>query len=125
MKINISALGLKKKTAIVKPTIKVVDQAQLVQISILELDDPTVISDMSMVDVIKKTRETHQTILTFIQDTFKLTDADMNKITDNLTESDVGEFLGYVTYRLQGFSDEQYKLENEKKVTTESDPKKD
>jgi hypothetical protein len=125
LKINITDLGLKKKTAIVKPTMKVIDQSQLIQIGLLELDDPTVTKDLSMVEMIKRTRKTRQDVLTFIQDIFKLSDTDINKIIANLTENDLGNFLGYVTYRLQGFSDEQYELENKKEAATETDPKKD
>jgi len=125
MKIDISPLGLKKKTAVIKPTIKVTDQAQLIQIQVLEMQDPTITKDWSMVQSIKRAREARQTILEFYQDIFKLTDNDMKRIADNLTEGDIGDFFGYLTYRLQGFSDEQIKLEDEKQEKVETDPKKD
>lgn len=123
MKINISQLGLKKKTVDIKNTVKVVNQATKLQILMLKMDKVQLDANSDPLDVMEKSQEATGAMTEFIQRVLKLSDSDMDKVADNVTMEELSNFVGYVLARIQGLSDEQWQ-DTLKENEDEEDPKK-
>lgn len=122
MKINISQLGLKKKTVDIKNTVKVVNQATKLQILMLKMDKVQLDANSDPLDIMEKSQEATEAMTEFIQRVLKLSDSDMDKVADNVTMEELSNFVGYVLARIQGLSDEQW--QDTLKENEEEDPKK-
>lgn len=67
-------------------------------------------------------------MLSFIQDVLKLSDKQMEKAEETLTdEQELGQYISYIVARLNGVSDKQYELsiKQESEVQADEDLKKD
>lgn len=122
MKINISQLGLKKKTVDIKNTVKVVNQATKLQILMLKMDKVQLDAKSDPLEVMEKSQDATDAMTEFIQRVLKLSDSDMDKVADNVTMEELSNFVGYVLARIQGLSDEQW--QDTLKENEEEDPKK-
>lgn len=122
MKINISQLGLKKKTVDIKNTVKVVNQATKLQILMLKMDKLKLNAKSDPLEVMEKSQDATDAMTEFIQRVLKLSDSDMDKVADNVTMEELSNFVGYVLARIQGLSDEQW--QDTLKENEEEDPKK-
>lgn len=123
MKINISQLGLKKKTVDIKNTVKVVNQATKLQILMLKMDKVQLDANSDPLEVMEKSQDATDAMTEFIQRVLKLSDSDMDKVADNVTMEELSNFVGYVLARIQGLSDEQWQ-DTLKENEEEEDPKK-
>lgn len=123
MKINISQLGLKKKTVDIKNTVKVVNQATKLQILMLKMDKVQLDANSDPLDVMEKSQEATEAMTEFIQRVLKLSESDMDKVADNVTMEELSNFVGYVLARIQGLTDAQWQ-DTLKENEDEEDPKK-
>lgn len=123
MKINISVLGLKKKTVDIKNTVKVVNQATKLQILMLKMDKLQLDEGTDPLDVMEKSQDATNAMTEFIQRVLKLSDSDMDKVADNVTMEELSNFVGYVLARIQGLTDAQWQ-DTLKENEDEEDPKK-
>lgn len=123
MKINISQLGLKKKTVDIKNTVKVVNQATKLQILMLKMDKVQLDAKSDPLEVMEKSQDATDAMTEFIQKVLKLSESDMDKVADNVTMEELSNFVGYVLARIQGLSDEQWQ-DTLKENEEEEDPKK-
>lgn len=77
---------------------------------------------------LKKVRKSFHQMLDFIQDTLKLSDAEMAKFRKTSTPEKVGDVLGRIVMMLQGVAPEQIEQASKKqklvRKAAEKDPKK-
>ncbi|KZL38732.1 phage tail tube assembly chaperone [Secundilactobacillus collinoides] len=123
MKINISQLGLKKKSVDIKNTVKVVNQATKLQILMLKMDKLQLDANSDPLDVMEKSQDATDAMTEFIQRVLKLSESDMDKVADNVTMEELSNFVGYVLARIQGLTEEQWQ-DTLKENEDEEDPKK-
>ena len=123
MKINISQLGLKKKSVDIKNTVKVVNQATKLQILMLKMDKLQLDANSDPLDVMEKSQDATDAMTEFIQRVLKLSESDMDKAADNVTMEELSNFVGYVLARIQGLTEEQWQ-DTLKENEDEEDPKK-
>lgn len=122
MKINISKLGLKKKTAEVKTTVKVVNEATNLQILMLKMDKMQLDSEADPLMVMEQTQKAVTAMTSFLQAVLKLSEKDLDTVMNAVTMDELSEFISYVLARIQGLSEEQWK--QTLKENEEEDPKK-
>lgn len=123
MKINIEKLGLKKKTAEVKTTVKVVNEATNLQILMLKMDKMQLDSEADPLTVMEQSQQAVTAMTSFLQAVLKLSEKDLDTVMNAVTMEELSDFISYVLARIQGLTDEQWQQtlkENEEK----EDPKK-
>lgn len=123
MKINISKLGLKKKSAEVKTTVKVVNEATALQIMMLKMDKMQLDSDADPLMVMEQTQKAVTAMTDFIQAVLKLSEKDLDTVMNAVTMDELSDFISYVLARIQGLSEEQWQ-QTLKENAEEEDPKK-
>lgn len=123
MKINISKLGLKKKSAEVKTTVKVVNQATSLQIMMLKMDKMQLDSEADPLKVMEQTQKAVTAMTDFIQTVLKLSEKDLDTVMNAVTMDELSDFISYVLARIQGLSEEQWQ-QTLKENAEEEDPKK-
>ncbi|GAF37824.1 phage tail assembly chaperone [Lentilactobacillus farraginis] len=122
MKINITKLGLRKKSAEVKTTVGVVEKAQNLQIQLLKSDAVDFTNDDPLA-VLEAQKKMVQGLLQFMIDIFKLTDQEVEKIKSTLDFTDFQNFMAYVLFRFQGMSDEDWETVTKQQSEESADPK--
>lgn len=122
MKINISKLGLKKKTAEVKTTVKVVNEATALQIMMLKMDKMQLDSEADPLTVMEQTQKAVTAMTSFLQAVLKLSEKDLDTVMNAVTMEELSNFISYVLARIQGLTDEQW--QQTLKENEEEDPKK-
>lgn len=123
MKINISKLGLKKKSAEVKTTVKVVNEATALQIMMLKMDKMQLDSDADPLTVMEQTQKAVTAMTNFIKAVLKLSEKDLDTVMNAITMDELSDFISYVLARIQGLSEEQWQ-QTLKENAEEEDPKK-
>ncbi|WP_354631133.1 phage tail tube assembly chaperone [Levilactobacillus brevis] len=123
MKINISKLGLKKKSAEVKTTVKVVNEATALQIMMLKMDKMQLDSEADPLTVMEQTQKAVTAMTSFLQAVLKLSEKDLDTVMNAVTMDELSEFISYVLARIQGLTEEQWQ-ETLKENSEEEDPKK-
>ncbi len=122
MKINITKLGLRKKSAEVKTTVGVVEKAQNLQIQLLKSDAVDFTNDDPLA-VLEMQKKMVQGLLQFMIDIFKLSDKEVEKIKSTLDFTDFQNFMAYVLFRFQGMSDEDWETVTKQQTEESADPK--
>lgn len=122
MKINITRLGLRKKSAEVKTTVGVVEKAQNLQIQLLKSDSIDFTNDDPLV-VLETQKKMVQGLVQFMIVIFKLTDQEVEKIKSTLDFTDFQNFMAYVLFRFQGMSDEDWETVTKQQTEESADPK--
>ncbi|GAD17640.1 MULTISPECIES: phage tail assembly chaperone [Lentilactobacillus] len=122
MKINITRLGLRKKSAEVKTTVGVVEKAQNLQIQLLKSDSIDFTNDDPLV-VLETQKKMVQGLVQFMIDIFKLSDKEVEKIKSTLDFTDFQNFMAYVLFRFQGMSDEDWETVTKQQTEESADPK--
>ncbi|MDV3518433.1 phage tail assembly chaperone [Lentilactobacillus otakiensis] len=122
MKINITRLGLRKKSAEVKTTVGVVEKAQNLQIQLLKSDAVDFTNDDPLA-VLETQKKMVQGLLQFMIDIFKLSDKEVEKIKSTLDFTDFQNFMAYVLFRFQGMSDEDWETVTKQQSEESVDPK--
>ncbi|MGJ3946939.1 phage tail tube assembly chaperone [Levilactobacillus brevis] len=122
MKINISKLGLKKKSAEVKTTVKVVNEATSLQIMMLKMDKMQLDSEADPLTVMEQTQKAVTAMTSFLQAVLKLSEKDLDTVMNAVTMDELSDFISYVLARIQGLSEEQW--QETLKENEEEDPKK-
>lgn len=122
MKINITKLGLRKKSAEVKTTVGVVEKAQNLQIQLLKSDSIDFTNDDPLV-VLETQKKMVQGLVQFMIDIFKLSDKEVEKIKSTLDFTDFQNFMAYVLFRFQGMSDEDWETVTKQQTEESADPK--
>lgn len=123
MKINISSLGLKKKSAEVKTTVKVVNEATALQILMLKMNKLKLDSKSNPLEVMEQSQKAITAMTSFLQAVLKLSEKELDTVMNAVTMEELSDFISYVLARIQGLTEEQWKQtlkENEEK----EDPKK-
>ena len=123
MKINISKLGLKKKSAEVKTTVKVVNEATNLQILMLKMDKMQLDSDADPLTVMEQSQKAVTAMTSFLQAVLKLSEKELDTVMSAVTMDELSEFISYVLARIQGLSEEQWQQTLKENVDDE-DPKK-
>ncbi|QMU09315.1 molecular chaperone (plasmid) [Levilactobacillus suantsaii] len=123
MKINIAKLGLKKKTAEVKTTVKVVNEATNLQILMLKMDKMQLDSDADPLTVMEQSQQAVTAMTSFLQAVLKLSEKDLDTVMNAVTMEELSNFISYVLARIQGLTEEQWK-QILKENAEEEDPKK-
>ncbi|EHL96302.1 hypothetical protein HMPREF9103_02445 [Lentilactobacillus parafarraginis F0439] len=122
MKINITRLGLRKKSAEVKTTVGVIEKAQNLQIQLLKSDAVDFTNDDPLA-VLETQKKMVQGLLQFMIDIFKLSDKEVEKIKSTLDFTDFQNFMAYVLFRFQGMSDEDWETVTKQQTEGSADPK--
>lgn len=122
MKINITRLGLRKKSAEVKTTVGVVEKAQNLQIQLLKSDSIDFTNDDPLV-VLETQKKMVQGLVQFMIDIFKLSDKEVEKIKSTLDFTDFQNFMAYVLFRFQGMSDKDWETVTKQQTEESADPK--
>lgn len=123
MKINITKLGLKKKQAEVKTTVKVVNEATELQIMMLKMDKMQLDSEADPLTVMEQSQKAVTAMTNFIQTVLKLSEKELDTVMNAVTMDELSEFISYVLARIQGLSEEQWQ-QTLKENEDEEDPKK-
>lgn len=123
MKINISKLGLKKKSAEVKTTVKVVNEATNLQILMLKMDKMQLDSDADPLTVMEQSQKAVTAMTSFLQAVLKLSEKELDTVMNAVTMEELSNFISYVLARIQGLSEEQWQ-QTLKENSEEEDPKK-
>lgn len=122
MKISIAKLGLKKKSAEVKTTVKVVNEATNLQILMLKMDKMQLDSEANPLTVMEQSQKAVTAMTSFLQAVLKLSEKDLDTVMNAVTMDELSDFISYVLARIQGLTDEQW--QQTLKENEEEDPKK-
>lgn len=146
IKINTKVIGIKGPIEI-KPTVGLTEEATNVMIEMLEsqvqsdnqihdVDEKNLsdeekqkIEQENLKNMLKEAKDKQAItnhMLDFIKNTLKLTETQIKKVKYTINDNELGQFIAYLVQRIQGFSEEQIKLnqEIEVKKRKEQDPKK-
>ncbi|KID43914.1 phage tail tube assembly chaperone [Levilactobacillus brevis] len=122
MKISIAKLGLKKKSAEVKTTVKVVNEATNLQILMLKMDKMQLDSEADPLTVMEQSQKAVTAMTSFLQAVLKLSEKELDTVMNAVTMDELSDFISYVLARIQGLTDEQW--QQTLKENEEEDPKK-
>ncbi|WP_251953855.1 phage tail assembly chaperone [Levilactobacillus brevis] len=123
MKISIAKLGLKKKSAEVKTTVKVVNEATNLQILMLKMDKMQLDSDADPLTVMEQSQKAVTAMTSFLQAVLKLSEKELDTVMNAVTMDELSDFISYVLARIQGLTEEQWQ-QTLKENAEEEDPKK-
>lgn len=122
MKISIAKLGLKKKSAEVKTTVKVVNEATNLQILMLKMDKMQLDSEADPLTVMEQSQKAVTAMTSFLQAVLKLSEKELDTVMNAVTMDELSDFISYVLARIQGLTDEQW--QETLKENEDEDPKK-
>lgn len=123
VKIKLNKFGL-RKTVSVKITMSVDEKMTQTGIETMELQDT---EGKTPLENAKNAKKAVSVMTDFIQDIFNLSDEEISTIKESISSRQFAEAFDYVTYRLQGISDDEYELEMAKarQQAAELDPKEE
>lgn len=121
MKINAKNYFKINKTADVTPTNNVIRLATKVQIGMLESQDTE--KEVTELDTMKNVLELQDKMTNFVQRVMGYTDKQMETINDTISIERFGEGVGYLIMRLNGISDDDIKLSEQKQRKAIEDAK--
>ncbi|MDR4073118.1 phage tail assembly chaperone [Lactiplantibacillus plantarum] len=121
MKINAKNYFKINKTADVTPTNNIIRLATKVQIGMLESQDTE--KEITELDAMKNGLELQEEMADFVQRVMGYTDKQMDTINDTVSIDKFGEGVGYLIMRLNGISDEDIKLSEQKQRKAIEDSK--
>ncbi|WP_347786897.1 phage tail tube assembly chaperone [Levilactobacillus brevis] len=122
MKISIAKLGLKKKSAEVKTTVNVVNEATSLQILMLKMNKLQLDSDSNPLEVMEQSQKAITAMTSFLQAVLKLSEKELDTVMNAVTMEELSDFISYVLARIQGLTEEQW--QQTLKENEEDDPKK-
>ena len=114
MKINAKNYFKINKTANVTPTNNIIRLATKVQIGMLESQDTEKEKEITELDAMKNGLELQDDMADFVQRVMGYTDQQMETINDTISVERFGEGVGYLIMRLNGISDADIKLSEQK-----------
>ena len=121
MKINAKNYFKINKTADVTPTNNIIRLATKVQIGMLESQDTE--KEVTELDAMKNGLELQDKMTNFVQRVMGYTDKQMETINDTISIERFGEGVGYLIMRLNGVSDADIELSEQKQRKTIEDAK--
>ena len=121
MKINAKNYFKISKTSDVTPTNNIIRLATKVQIGMLESQDTE--KEITELDAMKNGLELQDEMAEFVQRVMRYTDKQMETINDTISVEQFGEGVGYLIMRLNGISDEDIKLSEQKQRKAIEDAK--
>ena len=121
IKINAKNYFKINKTANVTPTNNIIRLATKVQISMLESQDTE--KEVTELDAMKNGLELQDDMADFVQRVMGYTDQQMETINDTISIERFGEGVGYLIMRLNGISDADIKLSEQKQRKAIEDAK--
>ena len=121
MKINSKNYFKINKTADVTPTNNIIRLATKVQIGMLESQD--IEKEITELDAMKNGLELQDDMADFVQRVMGYTDKQMETINDTISIERFGEGVGYLIMRLNGISDADIKLSEQKQRKAIEDAK--
>ncbi|MGA3439420.1 MULTISPECIES: phage tail assembly chaperone [Lactiplantibacillus] len=121
MKINAKNYFKINKTADVTPTNNIIRLATKVQIGMLESQDTE--KDITELDAMKNGLELQEEMADFVQRVMGYTDKQMESINDTVSIDKFGEGVGYLIMRLNGISDDEIRLSEQKQRKSIEDSK--
>ena len=121
MKINAKNYFKINKTADVTPTNNIIKLATKVQIGMLESQDTEM--EVTELDAMKNGLELQDEMVDFVQRVMGYTDKQMESINDTVSIDKFGEGVGYLIMRLNGISDDDIKLSEQKQRKAIEDSK--
>ena len=121
MKINDKNYFENNKTADVTPTNNIIKLATKVQIGMLESQDTE--KEVTELDAMKNGLELQDDMVGFVQRVMGYTDKQMETINDTVSIERFGEGVGYLIMRLNGISDADIKLSEQKQRKAIEDSK--
>ncbi|MEE6666414.1 phage tail assembly chaperone [Pediococcus acidilactici] len=123
MKINAKNYFKINKTANVTPTNNIIRLATKVQIGMLESQDTEKEKEITELDAMKNGLELQDDMADFVQRVMGYTDQQMETINDTVSIERFGEGVGYLIMRLNGISDADIKLSEQKQRKAIKDAK--
>ncbi|MCG0629300.1 phage tail assembly chaperone [Lactiplantibacillus plantarum] len=121
MKINAKNYFKINKMADVTPTNNIIRLATKVQIGMLESQDTE--KEVTELDAMKNGLELQDDMVGFVQRVMGYTDKQMESINDTVSIERFGEGVGYLIMRLNGISDADIKLSEQKQRKAIEDAK--
>lgn len=121
MKINAKNYFKINKTVDVTPTNNIIRLATKVQIGMLESQDTE--KEVTELDAMKNGLELQDDMVGFVQRVMGYTDKQMESINDTVSIERFGEGVGYLIMRLNGISDADIKLSEQKQRKAIEDAK--
>ncbi|WP_076634619.1 phage tail assembly chaperone [Lactiplantibacillus plantarum] len=121
MKINAKKYFEINKTVDVTTTNSVVRLATKVQIEMLEAQDTE--KEVTELDAMKNGLDLQDDMKKLVQTIMKYTDKQMQQLDDNISVEQYGEGVGYLIMRINGVSDDEIKLSEQKQRKAIEDSK--
>lgn len=121
MKINAKNYFKINKTTDVTPTNNIIRLVTKVQIGMLESQDTE--KEVTELDAMKNGLELQDKMTNFVQRVMGYTDKQMETINDTISIERFGEGVGYLIMRLNGISDDEIKLSEQKQRKAIEDAK--
>ncbi|MDN7017278.1 phage tail assembly chaperone [Lactiplantibacillus plantarum] len=121
MKINAKNYFKINKTADVTPTNNIIRLATKVQIGMLESQDTE--KEVTELDAMRNGLALQDSMTNFVQRVMGYTDKQMETINDTISIERFGEGVGYLIMRLNGISDDDIKLSEQKQRKAIEDAK--
>ncbi|MBS0937041.1 phage tail assembly chaperone [Lactiplantibacillus plantarum] len=121
MKINARKYFEINKTVDVTTTNSVVRLATKVQIEMLEAQDTE--KEVTELDAMKNGLDLQDDMKKLVQTIMKYTDKQMQQLDDNISVEQYGEGVGYLIMRINGVSDDEIKLSEQKQRKAIEDSK--
>lgn len=121
MKINAKNYFKINRTADVTPTNNIIRLATKVQIGMLESQDTE--KEVTELDAMKNGLELQDEMTNFVQRVMGYTDKQMETINNTISIERFGEGVGYLIMRLNGISDDDIKLSEQKQRKAIEDAK--
>lgn len=121
MKINAKKYFGINKTVDVTTTNSVVRLATKVQIEMLEAQDTA--EEVTELDAMKNGLNLQDDMQKLVQTIMKYTDKQMQQLDDNVAVDQYGEGVGYLIMRINGISDDEIKLSEQKQRKAIEDSK--
>lgn len=121
MKINAKNYFKINKTSDVTPTNNIIRLATKVQIGMLESQDTE--KEITELDAMKNGLELQDEMAEFVQRVMGYTNKQMETINDTISVEQFGEGVGYLIMRLNGISDADIKLSEQKQHKAIEDAK--
>lgn len=129
-KINLKKFGI-KKTVSVRMTMGQYDRMEDLGIKLLEQEQYEIehAGEITALEAMVREKENKQAMVSFLQDTFDLTDEEIATMRESINPSLFSEAFDYVTARMRGVTDSEYQkavaLEKKRMAEVTEDPKVD
>lgn len=122
VKIDGSRIGL-KKNVVINRSVGTEKRAKRIELEIMKAQAAQY-NESNQTEFLESALDTVDKMIDYVKVTMKLTEKQVEELEDNVTEEELGSFVGYISSRLRGVSDEEFdEYMKEQTEEVETDPK--